>query len=213
VTTTSLSLLERARSDPESDEWRRLTAIYSPLLRDWLRRYSVQESDADDLIQEVLLTIARELPAFEHSGNPGAFRTWLKTILVYRLLNYWRSRNAHPVESGGSRVMDQIHELADPASGLSGLWDAEHDRHVLSKLLQQVRPRFQPQTWDAFHRVMFDGESPDAVAAALGLAVHSVYVAKSRVLQALRQEAAGLVDSVHTERADPEATAEFPPPP
>jgi hypothetical protein len=65
---------------------------------------------------------------------------------------------------------------------------------VLSRLLLQVRPRFEEKTWEAFEGVMFRGEAPDTVASALGMAVHSVYVAKSRVLGALRQEAAGLVD-------------------
>lgn len=92
--------------------------------------------------------------------------------------------------------MDQLRDLEDETSSGSRIWDAEHDRHVLAKLLLQVRPRFEPHTWEAFHRLMFASEPPDAIAASLGMAVHSVYVAKSRVLNALRQEAAGLVDDL-----------------
>jgi RNA polymerase sigma-70 factor (ECF subfamily) len=159
-----------------------------------MQRHGLQDSDADDIVQEVLLAVARELPKFEHNGQTGAFRSWLKTIMVHRLQNFWRTRRHRLVPQGGSSLWDQLRELEDDTSGLSRIWDAEHDRQVLSRLLLQVRPRFEEKTWEAFEGVMFRDEAPDTVASALGMAVHSVYVAKSRVLGALRQEAAGLVD-------------------
>lgn len=202
MTLTSVSLLGRARNDAEPDSWRRLAAIYTPLLRQWARRYELQATDVDDLVQEVLVTVARELPAFEHSGRTGAFRRWLKTILVHRLQNYWRSGRYRPTAKGGSSVLDQLRELEDDASSTSRIWNSEHDRHVLAQLLRQIRGRFEGNTWEAFQRQMLGGESPAKVAESLGMAVHSVYVAKSRVLNALRQEAAGLVDSFQTASDD-----------
>lgn len=207
MTLTSVSLLGRARDDAESDSWRRLAAIYTPLLRQWVRRYELQAADADDLVQEVLVTVARELPAFEHSGRTGAFRCWLKTILVHRLRNHWRSRRYRPPAKGGSSVLDQLRELEDEASSTSRIWNAEHDRHVLAQLIQQIRGRFEGRTWEAFQRQMLGGESPATVAESLGLPVHSVYVAKSRVLNALRQEAAGLVEGFQIE---PDGTIDGP---
>jgi RNA polymerase sigma factor (sigma-70 family) len=197
MTNTSVSLLSRARDETESDSWRRLASIYTPLLQQWMCRYELQASDADDLVQEVLVTVARELPDFEHSGRTGAFRKWLKTILVHRLQNFWRSRKYRPTVKGGSSLLDQLKELQDDASSASRIWNSEHDRHVLGRLLQQIRKQFEENTWEAFRRQMLGGESPSDVADSLGMAVHSVYVAKSRVLHALRQESAGLVDSFH----------------
>jgi RNA polymerase sigma-70 factor (ECF subfamily) len=84
--------------------------------------------------------------------------------------------------------------LEDPASGLSRLWDEEHDRHVVRRLLERIEPDFQPSTWRAFRRQVLDGAPPVAVAAELGLSVNAVLIAKSRVLQRFRQEARGLLD-------------------
>lgn len=196
MTVTSISLLDRARGDAQSDSWERLAKIYSPLLRRWIGRFEVQTSDADDLVQEVLLAIAHELPEFEHSGRTGAFRSWIRTILTHRLQNYWRSRKYRPAVKGGASILEQLHELEDVNSGASRMWDAEHDRHVLSKLLTLLRPRFQENTWQAFESQMLDGQPADVVAESLGMPIHSVYVAKSRVLNAMRTEAVGLVDSV-----------------
>ena len=97
--------------------------------------------------------------------------------------------------AGGEGAFDQwLQELADSDSGLSRLWDQEHDQHVTRKLLEMLQPRFTPSTWQAFCRVAIDAQKPEAVAQELGLTVNAVFVAKSRVLAALRQEASGLID-------------------
>ena len=53
---------------------------------------------------------------------------------------------------------------------------------------------FEPTTLRAFQRLALDGASGAAVAGELGLSVAAVYMAKSRVLQRIRQEAEGLID-------------------
>jgi RNA polymerase sigma factor (sigma-70 family) len=194
VSDTSLSLLDRARGDVTDEAWQHLAEVYSALLRSWLTRFQVASTDADDLVQEVLLTISRELRQFEHSGQPGAFRNWLRTILVHRLRDFWRSRKYRPAAIGGSTWAEQLEQLSDESSNVSREWNLEHDRHVMARLLESVRPRFEPKTWEAFHRQMFGGQRADSVAAELGIPLNSVYVARSRVLSALRREAAGLVD-------------------
>jgi RNA polymerase sigma-70 factor (ECF subfamily) len=171
-----------------------LASLYTPLIQSWLRKYQIQPTDADDLAQEILLTVSRELPNFKHSGHPGAFRNWLRKILLYRVQSFWRSKKYQPLAKGGSSVLEDLEQLEDETSHASQLWNSEHDRHILAQLLEQIRPRFQASTWEAFHRQMFGGESANEVAASLGTPVHAAYVAKSRVLNALRQESAGLVD-------------------
>ncbi len=191
---TSVSLLQLACVERGSEAWRRLAEIYSPLLRTSLTRYDLQAADVDDLVQDVLLTVSRELSHFEHSGRAGAFRSWLRTILVHRLRDFWRSRKYRPAASGGSTWAEQVEQFADESSDASREWNLEHDRHVMARLLEQVRPRFEPKTWEAFRRQMFDGQRADVVAAELGMPLNSVYVARSRVLSTLRREAAGLID-------------------
>lgn len=191
---TSLSLLENACSSVNHHAWRRLAEIYSPLLRTWTQRLDVTPVDADDLVQEVLLSVARELPQFNHSGRTGAFRAWLRRMLLNRVRDFWRSQNYRPAARGGSTWSQQIEQLEDESSHASREWNLEHDRHVLARLMEEIRPQFEPKTWKAFHRQVFDGKRADVVAAELGLSLNSVYVARSRVLSALRREAAGLID-------------------
>lgn len=192
---TSLSLLDRVRRSSDGDAWGRLVAIYSPLLKGWLARYDVPANDADDLVQEVLLAVSKEVDAFEHNGREGAFRAWLKTILINRMRNYWRARDRRPAARGDSDHQRQLNALEDPASDMSALWNREHDRHVSQQLMLEAERHFAPTTWQAFCRVALDGEKADVVAAELDLSLNAVFIAKSRVLRHLRQQAAGLIDA------------------
>jgi RNA polymerase sigma-70 factor (ECF subfamily) len=193
---TSLSLLTRVRQSGDPLAWSRLVEIYTPLLQRWCQTYDVQAADADDVIQEVLAAVVSELPEFQHNQRTGAFRAWLRLMLVNRLRRFWRARDAAPQAPGGSTALERLNELADDASPASRIWDAEHDQQVIASLLAAIRPHFQPQTWEAFQRQMFDGQPPDQVAEELQMSLSSVYVARSRVLSALRREAAGLVASL-----------------
>ncbi len=189
---TRHSLLLRAQAG-EAGAWADLTDLYRPLIRGWLGRRGVPPRDVDDLSQEVLLSVVRHLPAFRHSGQRGAFRTWLRTILGSRTADYWRAAAAAP--AGGSTATAALRETADPNAGeLDRQWDEEHDRYVLHCLLDLVGEEFEPATLAAFRRLALDGVSGAEAAAELGMTVAAVYVAKSRVLQRLRQEADGLID-------------------
>ncbi len=190
---TSVSLLERLAGAPTDDDWRRLLDLYQPLLRVWLARAGVPPADADDLIQEVLLVVFREVGGFERRGQ-GAFRAWLRVILTHRVRDYFRARQHRPAATGGSDFLRSLDKLESPDSVLSRLWDREHDEHVAASLLRRVQGDFASASWQAFRRHVLEGEPAVRVAQELGLSLNSVLLAKSRVLKRLRQELAGLVE-------------------
>ena len=195
MNSTSISLLIRLQRTGDSKNWNRLVELYSPLLRAWLRKYDVQASDADDLVQEVLMAVSKDLKSFDHSGRPGAFRSWLRTILAHRLQNFWRSRGRRPQTRGDSDIDRRLQQLEDPASEMSEIWNRQHDRHVAKQLLTITQSSFEPSTWKAFCRVALEGARPDVVATELGISLNAVLLAKSRVLKRLRKEADGLIES------------------
>ena len=190
---TRQSLLIRAQTG-EANAWETLAGLYRPLIIGWLNRQGVPAGALDDLAQEVLLSVVKHLPAFQHSGNRGAFRRWLRTIVCSRSTDYWRAANASAQAQGGSGATAALQQIADPDSDLNRQWDEEHDRYVLNCLLDLVEEEFEPATMRAFRRLALEGASGAAAAQELGMSVAAVYVAKSRVLQRIRQEAEGLID-------------------
>jgi len=190
---TPLSLLERLIDSRDGIAWSQLVKTYSPLIRKYLQRNNVLAADLDDLVQDVLHTMVKELPRFRHNQQAGAFRAWLRQIAVNRARNYWRARASSPI-TGTQAAAEALAQLEDPASGMHRLWDEEHDRFVVNRLLELIEPEFEPRTWQAFRRLMQDGEKPADTAAALGISLNAVFIAKSRVLSRLRQEGRGLID-------------------
>ena len=91
-------------------------------------------------------------------------------------------------------MLARLQELHDPTSGPAQSWDREHDEFVLKRLLNQIAAEFEPQTMEAFRRLALDGQTAATVTEELKMSAGAVYMAKSRVLQRLRQLAEGLVD-------------------
>jgi RNA polymerase sigma-70 factor (ECF subfamily) len=191
---TSVSLLGRLAGNPTDDDWRQLYDLYRPLLRTWMARAGVAASDVDDLVQDVLLVVYREVAGFERRHH-GAFRAWLRTILANRVRNHFRGQKYRPTATGDNDFLRRLDELESPDSALSRQWDREHDDHVVTAaLMQRVQGDFSPATWQAFRRYVLEGEPAARVAEALGLSLNAVLLAKSRVLKRLRQELTGLVE-------------------
>ena len=190
---TRQSLLLRAQTGQEK-AWKDLTGLYRPLILGWLTRQGVPPRDLEDLSQDILLSVVKHLPTFQHSGHRGAFRSWLRTIVCSRTVDYWRALDAATQAQGGSGATAALQLIEDPDSDLNRQWDEEHDGFVLDCLLDLVEEEFEPAPLQAFRRLAFDGAAGAAVAAELGMSVAAVYAAKSRVLARIRQEAEGLID-------------------
>src|SRR5262249_9705825 len=122
---TRQSLLVRAQAG-ETNAWNVLTDLYRPLILGWLNRQGVPAADLEDLSQEVLLSVVKHLPGFQHSGQRGAFRSWLRTIVCRRTADYWRTIDAGAHASGGSGATAALQQIADPESELNRQWDEEH---------------------------------------------------------------------------------------
>ena len=190
---TSATLLERLRDPRDTDAWARLVDLYAPLIRRWAENLNVRGSDADDLVQEVMAVVVRRFPEFVHPEKPGAFRGWLRAIAVNCARDFWRSKRFTPTAPGGTDFGSYLARLEDPADDFARAWEREHDLHVTRRLLDRIKQDFEQRTWDMFVRFVLDGVAADAVAAEFRTTPNAVYIAKSRVLARLREEAGGLL--------------------
>ncbi len=183
---TASNLLGLVKAN-EGPAWRRLAALYTPLVYSWARHAGLQAEDASDVVQEVFRAVLTHIADYEAGPGPGSFRAWLWTITRNKLNDHWRRQRRQPVAVGGSDAQERLLESPAPEcpqdeepAGAGG--------GVLQRALERIRPRFEERTWQAFYRVTAEGQGPAEVAAALGMSVNAVYVARSRVLARLRQE-------------------------
>jgi RNA polymerase sigma-70 factor (ECF subfamily) len=183
---TPLSLLARIRSrDPEA--WRRLVALYQPLVQSWCRRGGLHGSDVEDVTQEVFAAAAASLEHF-HRDQPGdTFRGWLRGITRNQLLMYFRRNAGEAQAEGGSSAWRQLQAIPDPLAA-AGEEEAAEMSQVYRRALEQVRGDFEERTWQAFWLTTIDGRSPAGLTEQLGMTPAAIRQAKSRVLRRLKQE-------------------------
>ena len=128
---------------------------------------------------------------FGNSGRPGAFRAWLRTVTSNRLRNHWRKEKARPRSIDFAELANQ---LEDEHSQRSILWDKEHNEFILSYLLRLVSRQFSEQSLKVFRMIAIDEIAPKEVASDLGMTLGAVQVARHRVLAALKESGAGLIE-------------------
>jgi RNA polymerase sigma-70 factor (ECF subfamily) len=183
---TSLSLLEGLRAqDPES--WRRLVTLYGPLVVAWCWQQGLQAADVEDVAQEVFQVVLRRVEDFRKEKAADTFRGWLWTITRHKLGDHWRRKANHPQAPGGSEFREQLEQL--PLAENAFTCDAASELTVglYQRALELVRTQFEEKSWRAFWLVVCENRPPTDAAEELGITLNAVYLAKSRVLRALRE--------------------------
>jgi RNA polymerase sigma-70 factor (ECF subfamily) len=188
MNTTSATLLERLRQPDEPDAWARFVKLYTPLLYFWARRLGLQDQDAGDLVQEMFVTLVQKLPEFRYDRQKS-FRSWLRTVMH----NKWRDHARRPSVTVGGAPEAALSELAAPEDA-DAFGEAEYRRHLVQRALELMQTEFPPKMWKACWEHVVAGRSAAEVAAELGIAPGTVYVAKSKVMRRLREQLAGLLD-------------------
>jgi RNA polymerase sigma-70 factor (ECF subfamily) len=188
---TPLSLLERARAN-DAEAWRRLVALYGPLVRCWIAAGGVPAADAEDVSQEVFTAAAGSLGGFRRDRPGDTFRGWLRGVTRNQVLLYFRRNRGQPHAEGGSDALQRLQEVPDPLPG-PGQDEAAEAGQLYVRALEQVRGDFDARTWQAFWRTAIDGRTPVELAGELGATPAAIRQAKSRVLRRIRQELGDLL--------------------
>lgn len=184
---TRLSLLLRVRDLTDEGAWRDFVECYAPRVYQWCCRLGLQEADAADVAQSVLLKLVSGLQSFEYLPQRGRFRGWLKTVTRHVVCDLERQSRSRGwdcfAESSG--VVDRG---PSPADQLHAELEAAHQAELLRTATVNVQPRFSKVNWRAYELTCQDGLAAPEVARQLGMTIAEVYVAKSRILKSLRAE-------------------------
>ena len=186
---TRASLILRLSDARDVEAWDEFIAIYRPLVCRLARRQGLQHADAEELAQEVLLVVSRAVDRWTPDPKLGRFRDWLFRIARNLTINFLTRRKHRPIGAADSGVAAFLDCRCAPAGEDSALFDLEYRREVFRWASDRVRGDVKPRTWDAFWMSSVDGAPIKEVADRLGMTVGSVYIARSRVMAALRDKA------------------------
>lgn len=191
-TDTSLTLLERIQGHPEDPRaWQLFVERYQPKIRRWCLAWGLQDSDADDITQDVLVKLFGALRKFRYDPDKG-FHAWLKTVTQHAWFDFLAARRKDPGHNADS--IGQIADSAEAQSDLERRIEEAFERDLLNLAMNRVKGRVKSVTWDAFHLTAIGGLSGADAAQKLGMPVAHVFVAKHRVQKMLQEEVGLLKD-------------------
>ncbi|MCB1076715.1 MAG: RNA polymerase sigma factor [Verrucomicrobiae bacterium] len=185
---TRLTLLQRLPDAEDAAAWSAFVDLYGPVILSFSLSRGCPVSDAADLLQEVLVIVARKIRSFEFDPVRGRFRTWLLAIVKYKLIDRIRRQSVRPDVVGDAGNNWRLDSLADPSADPDELWEMEYRRQLVLRALPKLQSQFHGKTWEAFRKTAMEDGNPTEVARELGMSLGAVYIAKSRVLAKLREQ-------------------------
>lgn len=182
---TRQSLLSRLRDLEDRDSWQTFFDLYWRLLYNVARRAGLDDADAQDVVQDAVMAISREMPQFRYDPARGSFKSWLFRILGRRVADHFRRLYRQPAQ------VDATPESLEPAAAanLSEAWEQEWQRSILGAAIARVRAEVNPKHFQVFDYCVLKEWPVAKVAATLGIHAGQVYLARHRVSQAVKRAA------------------------
>lgn len=187
ISETRPSLLLRLRDPQDQQAWTKFLEIYQPLIFRLVRQRKVQDADALEVTQEVLLAVAGAIDRWDANPARGSFRGWLSTITRNLVVNFLIRQSRHPRGSGDSDVKQWIENQPAPDCDASALFDLERKRQICRWAAEQVRGEFREATWQAFWQTAVVGQEVAETARELKVSLGAIYAARSRVMKRIRE--------------------------
>jgi len=170
----------------DAHSWERFVYLYGPQILAWCRSYGLQDADARDVAQDVLLQVSRQIERLEY--DPARkFRGWLRAV-VHGAWCQWVERNRGTARAAADSGIVSVLEQIPARDDLLARMDAEFDRELLELAMLRIRRRVEPRTWQAFELLALERLSGEQAAARVGMTVGTVFAARSKVQRMLREE-------------------------
>lgn len=185
-TVTSISLLAALKNPDDASSWRRFDQRYRPMIAAFARKLGRQESDAADIAQDTIIAFVNAYRSGKYDHDKGRLRGWLFTVAYHCTVNKCKGDAKLPQAEGQSHIRRFLKDAASPDIA-EGIWEAEWRACVLGACIDEARARVEPQNYEAFRLYVIEEIPAHVVAERLGITRATVYTAKSRFLERIRE--------------------------
>jgi RNA polymerase sigma-70 factor (ECF subfamily) len=194
---TRTTLIGRLRDWGDNNSWTTFFDTYGPIIYAVAVKSGLSPAEAEDVVQETVLSVARQMPGFVYDRAKGSFKSWLLTIARSKIVDRWRKSNRSPAiaapqseSESGTQWIERLPDESHLATEL--MWEREWQDHLLEAARQRVKASADPRHYQVFDCYVNKGWAPGTVAEKLQVKVEQVYVIKQRIVARLRDEVAKL---------------------
>ena len=187
------SLLSRLKDWGDDASWRDFFNTYWKLVHGVALKAGLSEQEAEEVVQETVITVARRIPEFKYDPAVCSFKTWLLNLTRWRIVDQLRKRKpsaaANHFRSEATARTATVERVADPSSlDLDAVWDQEWEHQILEAAIQRVKRKVKPEHYQIFHLCVFKEWPVKKVASELDVSAAQVYLARHRVGALLKKE-------------------------
>jgi RNA polymerase sigma-70 factor (ECF subfamily) len=194
VIPTRESLLSRIKDWEDRESWQDFFDTYWRLIYNLARKAGLPDAEAQDIVQETVLSVARKIEGFRYHPKVCSFKSWMLQITRWRIINQLKKREREKTgnvsclsESG--ETPDLLSQIPDPAGfDLEAIWDEEWKKNLLAAALERIKRQADPEQFQIFDLYCLEQLPVQKVAQTLGVSVARVYLAKHRLGRLLKKE-------------------------
>jgi len=201
---TRSSLLQRLKTGDDPQSWQEFYRIYGGLIRFFAEKAGLSADEAEEVVQETAIGVARRLPEFVYDPKVCRFKTWLLNLTRWRIQDQIRRRKStekflgRPSPDDGPRPVQfsddtahtaTVERIPDPSVPEFGAeWDAAYESNLYARALEAVRGRIDERQFQIFDLYVTKNWPPEDVARTLGISVARIYLTKYRISAMITKE-------------------------
>jgi RNA polymerase sigma factor (sigma-70 family) len=190
---TRASLLERLKDVEDQESWQQFYTTYRKLIFSFAVKHGLSGTEAEEVVQETVITVARNLPEFRYDPKQCSFKTWLFNLTLWRIQDQIRKR--HPEDASVHRQPGEtdrtstVERIPGPeVEGFTELWEEEWKKDLFGRALEKVRGKVDEKRFQIFDLYVLQEWPAGQVARSLGVSRARVYITKCRTLALLNKE-------------------------
>ena len=191
---TRATLIDRLKNWQDQASWQDFFDTYWKLIYGLARKFGLNDEDSQDVVQETMMSVAQQMPNFKYDPKLGSFKSWLRTLIRWRIADHLRKRNPAATvpldpDSDGHDSSFALRELPDKNSqSIDQLYEQEWQKNLLDAAIDKVKRKIDPQKYQVFDFYVNKEWAPEKVASAFKISVDQVYLAKHRVTEMIKSE-------------------------
>jgi len=195
LTRTRTTLIKRLKNWQDQASWQAFFDIYWKLIYNFAVKSGLTATEAEDVVQETMFSVAKHMPGFEYDRKIGSFKTWLLSMTRWRITDQFRKRGPvwrsnqdsdndsnSTVDASLAKIADRTHEDRD------AMWEIEWKKTLLAAAMGTVKRSLDPMNYQVFDLYVNKDCKPARIAETYGITVAQVYLKKHRVAEAIKEE-------------------------
>jgi RNA polymerase sigma factor (sigma-70 family) len=200
---TRTSLIERLKNWQDQASWQAFFDIYSKLIFNFALKSGLTVIEADDVVQETLISVAKHMPSFKYDRKIGSFKAWLLNMTRWRITDQYRQRpivrhsHSNSGNNASATTAGILDGIADPRTlDMEAYWETEWTKTLIEAAIGKLRRSLNPKHYQVFDLAVNKEWPLRRIAKTHRITVEQVYMRKHRVAQAIKEEVERLQEAI-----------------